>query len=246
MNLKIVTLKENPGLLDRIGELEDEAFARWLNEDPTWQEAFPKILETFPEYQLFFLDSDTDTLLAASNQVPFYWDEKVENLPRYQQMLLDCVTDQEKGIKPNSVCGIMAIVPEKYQGTGLGNEIFTAAMELVKEQGLKHAMCDLRPILKHLYPTVTLADYMTWKDSKGRPIDPWARTSGDLKAEYLGIAPNAIVTEASVAQWEEWTGLIFPQSGEYVIPEGHQLLKVDVENNVAIYAEDHLWFEYFE
>jgi RND superfamily putative drug exporter len=58
-----------------------------------------------------------------------------------------------------------------------------------------------------------------WKRDDGSPFDPWIRVHWRLGAEYLKLAPEALVVMGTVAEWEEWTAMSFPESGEYAIPE---------------------------
>jgi hypothetical protein len=45
----------------------------------------------------------------------------------------------------------------------------------------------------------------------------------------------------TVAEWESWTGLVFPESGEYVFPEGLATLHVDRDADRAAYWEPNVW-----
>lgn len=53
-----------------------------------------------------------------------------------------------------------------------------------------------------------------------------------------------MVIEGPVAQWEEWTGLAFPESGAYVVPGAHVPVEVDREWNVGGYAEPNVWMRH--
>lgn len=54
----------------------------------------------------------------------------------------------------------------------------------------------------------------------GAPLDPWIRTHWRLGARVLATAPSSQVITATVAEWQTWTGMAFPDSGDYVIPNG--------------------------
>jgi len=43
------------------------------------------------------------------------------------------------------------------------------------------------------------------------------------------------------AEWESWTGLKFPQSGEYYIPGALIRLKMSIEKDEGIYIEPNVW-----
>ena len=48
-------------------------------------------------------------------------------------------------------------------------------------------------------------------------------------------------TTGTVAEWEQWTEMAFPESGEYVIPGGQATLAIDREQDVGRYAEPNVW-----
>jgi hypothetical protein len=48
----------------------------------------------------------------------------------------------------------------------------------------------------------------------------------------------------TVAEWEGWTGLPLPESGEYVFPQGLAPLSVDREQDLAVYFEPNVWVEH--
>jgi hypothetical protein len=48
----------------------------------------------------------------------------------------------------------------------------------------------------------------------------------------------------TVAQWEEWTGMVLPASGEYVIPGGLSTLRVDRDADEGIYVEPNIWVQH--
>jgi hypothetical protein len=54
------------------------------------------------------------------------------------------------------------------------------------------------------------------------------------------IAQSMRIT-GSVADWESWTGMEFPESGEYVFPEGLSTLSIDRHGNVGSYWEPNVW-----
>ena len=45
--------------------------------------------------------------------------------------------------------------------------------------------------------------------------------------------------EAPVAEWELWTGMTFPDNGDYVFPYG--LAPVSVQDGIGSYWEPNVW-----
>ena len=48
--------------------------------------------------------------------------------------------------------------------------------------------------------------------------------------------------EAPVADWERWTGMSFPEDGEYVVEGG--LVPVRFERGVGLYVEPNVWMRH--
>jgi len=53
-----------------------------------------------------------------------------------------------------------------------------------------------------------------------------------------------MVIPGTVAEWETWTRMLFPVSGEYVVPDALNLLNLDREKDTAIYREENLWVQH--
>ena len=45
----------------------------------------------------------------------------------------------------------------------------------------------------------------------------------------------------TVAQWEEWTGVAFPESGPYVVPGALVPVEIDRERDEGLYVEPNVW-----
>ena len=50
-----------------------------------------------------------------------------------------------------------------------------------------------------------------------------------------------MLISGSVREWEKWTGLKFPQSGEYVVEGALVPVNVDVEEDIGVYVEPNVW-----
>jgi hypothetical protein len=87
----------------------------------------------------------------------------------------------------------------------------------------------VRPNWKERYPLIPIERYASWVREDGLPFDPWMRVHARLGAEILRPEPESLRIVGAVAEWEEWTGMAFPESGEYVVPHGLAPLRVDRE-----------------
>ncbi|MGH2714388.1 MAG: hypothetical protein ACRDM7_10980 [Thermoleophilaceae bacterium] len=85
--------------------------------------------------------------------------------------------------------------------------------------GYERLISPIRPTGKQSYPTIPLERYLAWSRPDGLPLDPWLRVQARVGGKLLEVCPDSLVIEASVAEWERWTGLAFPESGSTSSPE---------------------------
>ena len=50
-----------------------------------------------------------------------------------------------------------------------------------------------------------------------------------------------MTVEGTVEEWENWTDMHFPASGEYVVEGALQPIMIDRANNVGRYEDPNLW-----
>jgi hypothetical protein len=115
---------------------------------------------------------------------------------------------------------------------------------LAARHALGGLIAPVRPTLKSLYPFVPMSRYADWTRADGSPFDPWLRVHWRLGAERLAIAPRSLVVTGTVAEWEEWTGMAFPQSGDYVVPGALEPVTIDRERNAGRYEEPNVWMRH--
>ncbi len=152
--------------------------------------------------------------------MPFTRDGDLEDLPpTINEVMGRAVEVHRRGLTPNTLCALAALVTGLQQRRGLSTEILRAMRSLAAGHGMHSLVAPVRPTLKSLYPLTPIERYALWKRDDGSPFDPSIRVHWRLGAEYLKLAPEALVVMGTVAEWEEWTAMSFPESGEYAIPE---------------------------
>jgi hypothetical protein len=112
---------------------------------------------------------------------------------------------------------------------------------IAREHGFRDLLAPLRPSWKERYPLTPIERYAQWTREDGLPFDPWIRTHVRLGAEMLRPEPQSMRISGTVAEWEDWTEMVFPESGEYVFPQGLAPLSVDREQDLGLYYEPNLW-----
>jgi hypothetical protein len=93
--------------------------------------------------------------------------------------------------------------------------------------GLRELIAPVRPTLKARYPLIPIERYVEWRRDDGSHFDPWIRLHERVGGTVIGPCPRSMVMQAPTADWEEWTGLEFPEDGEYVFRGALATLVVD-------------------
>ncbi|MGW4762053.1 hypothetical protein ACWEPD_10260 [Streptomyces pseudogriseolus] len=119
-----------------------------------------------------------------------------------------------------------------------------ALCTVAEEAGRERGVAPVRPTVKARYPLTPIETSMRWTREDGSALDPWIRTHQRLGATLVSAAPESQVMTGTVAEWERWTGLAFPETGDYVIPEGLALLHVDRESDEGVYREPNVWMRH--
>jgi hypothetical protein len=53
-----------------------------------------------------------------------------------------------------------------------------------------------------------------------------------------------MVITGTAQEWEAWTGMYFPESGAYVVPEALQPVLIDLENDSGRYEDPNVWMRH--
>ncbi|EFE71895.1 conserved hypothetical protein [Streptomyces viridosporus ATCC 14672] len=225
-------------------ELFSEGFPEFITADRLVKEYIGKVGEWFADLNLMLVD-DRDVPVASGWGVPIRWDGLPESLPTgYTQALVRAVEGCEQGIEPNTlvICG--AIVTPSLKGRGLAGETLKALRQTAGQAGWDRVVAPVRPTMKARYPLTPIENFMRWSREDGMALDPWIRTHQRLGAKILLAAPASQTMTGTVAEWERWTGMAFPESGDYVIPEGLSLLRISRSADEGVYQEPNVWMQH--
>ena len=114
-------------------------------------------------------------------------------------------------------------------------------ISIARAHGLGAVIAPVRPSWKERYPLAPIERYARWRRSDGLLFDPWMRVHERLGAEILKPEPKSLGITGTVAEWEEWTELAFPESATYVFPRGLATVAIDREEDVGRYWEPNVW-----
>ena len=142
---------------------------------------------------------------------------------------------------PNTLSALMATVSLQRRGEGLSGLLIQAMRTVAGRSGFDHLIAPVRPTWKVRYPLVPIERYMQWRREDGLPFDPWLRLHERLGGRMLAPCPESARFTATVADWESWTGMAFPESGDYVVPGALALVHIDRERDVGEHVEPNVW-----
>jgi hypothetical protein len=119
--------------------------------------------------------------------------------------------------------------------------VLTAMAGLARDAGLSHLIAPVRPSRKDRYPTIPIERYARWTRPDGSPFDPWVRVHTRMGARIGPVIPRSLHITGTAAEWESWTGMEFPETGDYVFPAGLSTVHIDRENGTGEYWEPNIW-----
>jgi len=99
----------------------------------------------------------------------------------------------------------------------------------------------VRPSLKERYPTIPIERYARWTRPDGEPFDPWVRVHTRMGARIGPAIPHSLRITGTAGDWETWTRMQFPETGDYVFPAGLATVHIDREKDAGEYWEPNVW-----
>jgi len=229
VKLRIITQAER----DLRGTL-DEVWPLFMQQDPVVNAFWPRLYELYPDFQLWLVDGKRTVGYACT--VPVNWDGTPE------ERGLDWALSNGQSGTPTTLCAVVAGLRPEYRGRGLSAALLGRMAGLGTAHGLDAMIAPVRPTWKERYPLTPIERYALWRREDGYHYDPWIRTHERLGAEVLSPAPRSMTITGTREQWEEWTGLQFPEDGDYVVPHG--LAAVRFANGAGTYVEPNVWLRH--
>jgi len=242
-DLAVVTTADRP---DMAGERAAALMAVWpefVLHDTVNDQLMDRVTAAWPRYDVTILDGGQ--VVAGGWAVPLRWDGTVPGLPDgYDGALVTGISGLEHDVAPDTLCVMAAAVRQDRQGAGLGSRVLAALQARATSGGLTRMIAPVRPVLKAKYPLTAMASYARWTRADGTHLDPWIRTHQRLGATILGPAPRSMVVTGTVAKWEDWTQMTFPETGQYIVPGALDPVDIDTGQDIGRYEETSLWMRH--
>jgi hypothetical protein len=243
VSITVELCNARPRRADELHQLVTDGWPEFIFHDHATDAHQGRIRELFGDWELVLLDGDE--LVGAGWGVPLCWDGTVADLPGgYTDALARALAAHDAGTPPDTFAVLAAQIRADRQREGLAGLLLTELADTAVRSGLGQVICPVRPTHKARYPLAPIERYATWTRDDGTPLDPWLRTHVRLGARILAPAPASQIITGSVAEWQTWTGLALPDSGDYVIPDGLGVLRVDRDTDTGVYVEPNIWVQH--
>lgn len=240
---EIVAFRSTSWTQDALDQLFAGGWPEFIFHDAEVNRMMDEVRSRFGDYELA-LTRDS-ALMGATWAVPIAWNGSPADLPTgYTDTLRRALVDDRAGAARNTLAVMAASVHPDARRSGVAIELIEAHKAAASARGFRHVICPVRPTLKPRYPLTDIAAYVRWKREDGLPLDPWLRTHVRMGGRIIGLALQSQSILGSVTEWEEWTGMAFPSTGDYVISEGLSVLHIERKQDLGTYTEPNVWVDH--
>lgn len=243
---RVFTIAERPELRKALEEMNAEVWPRFMQHDNVAAKFWDRLFTDFADFQ-FVVCRENNVPVGAGNTIPLVWGGTIDDLPQngWDGVILQGFENTEDGLAPNTLSALAAMVGLEYQGHGLSAFILEHMNAIARRYSLVNGMiAPVRPTMKSRYPLIPMEDYVQWRNTEGWPLDPWLRVHARLGADFLAIAENSMLVTGTVAEWEHWTNMFFPQSADYVVPGALVPVNINCEIDQGRYIEPNVWMHH--
>jgi len=237
---EVATVADRPDLVEPAWRCTQGLLPEYNNHGDVMNEYWPRLTVDLPEYQFHLLGPEEE-ILARVRCIPVDWDGTVEGLPHG---IDGAMARGFEAREANALCALLVAVPRAVQRRGVSASALVAMSDLARRHGFGSLIAPVRPSAKEQYPLAPIERYATWRRPDGSLFDPWMRVHERLGASVLKPERRSLAITSTVADWEGWTGLAFPDSGEYWFPGGLAPVSVDRSEDLGRYYEPNVWMHH--
>jgi hypothetical protein len=235
--VNIFTVAERPDLAEPAWEATNDVFPEYNHHGHVMNEYWGGLTEKFPEFQFHLVNGEE--ILARARCLPLRWDGTIDDLPAG---IDEAIVRGIDGSAGNTLCAMVIQIPRGLQGRGLSAAALNAMADIGRAHHLSSLIAPVRPNWKDRYPLTPIERYADWRREDGLLFDPWLRVHERAGASILRVAPESLRITGTVAEWEDWVGMRFPEDGAYVFPGG--LAPLTVADGTGRYWEPNVWMHH--
>ena len=234
--LQVFTAEDRPDLWARAKALS-EVWPEYNNHGNHTGTYFGSLISNFAYLQVVIYEPRFDQVVGRGRSIPFRWGGTLADLPGgIDAAGLRALEDEAT---PNTLSALSAEVAASIRGRGVSHLVIEALASVARRNGLGSLVAPVRPSWKDRYPLIPIDQYANWEREDGLPFDPWMRVHARLGATILRPEPKSLMIEAPVSDWETWTGMTFPENGDYTFPFG--LAPLQIRDGTGLYWEPNVW-----
>ena len=256
-DIEVVSLQERPDLQDAATAFDTLHLPPFLVENDLYKIYAPRLMDqSLRQFQLLALyrfGADKESIVGTAKSVPLcgvHPDQLEDTLPHgygddplaWGIQATDAFNgfDDWRDIARVSCALTVAVTPQLRQ-SGLGSSLLTSLKTVARSAGFEMLVAPVRPMLQTLYPLQSFEAYCQWQNAQSLPFDPWIRTHVALGGSVVEGHSYMATFYGNIEEWQRWSGLSFPKSGDYWIPGGMAPVKINVEKGRGRYDEPRLW-----
>jgi amino acid adenylation domain-containing protein len=240
---QLFTLEQRPELLHRIEAAYLSSWPAFFAGARVTSELWLRIGTEFPDHQFALVD-EADEVVATGNAVPTCWNGEPSSLPSGWDDALARALGRDRSVPPDTLLILTGAVVASHQGRGLSACVLDAFKALARAYGYARAVVPVRPAGKADRPDLSFAEWCEARRPDGAAIDPSLRIHQRAGGTAIRIEPRSQRVFGSLAQWEEWTGRTFSQSGEHHVAGGLAPVHIDLERGLGEYYEPGIWYQH--
>jgi hypothetical protein len=242
MAVTVVRYSDRPELWEQITQLSDEAWPEYNVHGEVVSRYWALLYERLADYQFVLYDDELDEVLAEGQTIPCAWDGTLAGLgPGIDDTITNAFALHDSCGRPDTLCALAAKIPRRHQDKRLATVVLTGMADIARRFGLRSLIAPVRPNWKDRYPITPIERYVRWTRDDGSAFDPWIRVHLRMGATLGPSLPRSMRIAGRVTEWETWTGMRFPESGDYVFPAGLAPLHVDTDHDLGEYWEPNVW-----
>jgi len=242
MPFSVIRYADRPELWGKTDAITDEVWPAYNQHGEVLDRYWGRLFDEFAEYQFALYDAEAQEVIAEGHTVPCDWDGTTEGLgDGIDAMMVAAFEARADGRAPTALGALAAEVRPRFQGGGLADRMLEVMSEVAREAGLRHLIAPVRPSRKDRYPITPIERYVAWTREDGEPFDPWIRIHVRRGGSIAKPVPHSMHIVGTVASWERWTGMRFPDDGEYTFPHGLAPVEIDHGLDRGSYWEPNVW-----
>lgn len=240
--VETIRYSERPELWQDTGTITHEVWPEYNTHAEDTNGYWPRLFDEFPDFQFALYDAEANEVIAEGHTIPCEWDGTPDGLgDGIDAMIGAAFGTRAAGREPTALCALAAEIRPRFQGRGLADRMLDEMAHLAREAGLSHLIAPVRPSFKDRYPLTPIERYVSWTRENGEPFDPWIRIHTRRGGQIVKPIPHSMRIVGTVGEWEEWTGMRFPDDGEYTFPAGLATVEIDHARGVGSYWEPNVW-----